>query len=109
MGSARDLEDIPYHPTLPYANLYTPRINGSELHGLRMVCILKAVTFGWVTKTAPYSLKIDYNRFCDPFEILQAKTKRVFSVRAACPVPRTSNKQSAARVKPTIVTSMCLI
>ena len=52
--------------------------------------------------------KIDYNRFCDPFEILQAKVKRVFSAGPACRIPRILKKQSAARVEPTNVTSMYL-
>ena len=80
----------------------------SGLHGLRMICSLEAVRPGWVTKTNPYSLKINHLRFCDPFEILQAKVKRVFSTGPACPFLRNLNKQSAARVEPTSVTSMYL-
>ena len=76
----------------------------SELHGLRKVCLLMAVVPGWVTKTVQYSLEIDHIRFCDPLEILQAKVKRVLSAGPACPVLRTLNKQSAARLKPTSVT-----
>ena len=84
------------------------RLMASKLHGLRLDCLFKAVTLGWVAKTVPCSLENDYIRFCDPFEILQAKFKRVSSTETACLVPRTLNKQSAPRVKPTNVISMYL-
>ena len=80
----------------------------SKLHGLRMVCLLKAVTPGWLMKTVPYAWATDHLHFCDLFEILQAKVKRAFAAGPACPVVRTLNKQSAARVEPTSVTSMHL-
>ena len=80
----------------------------SELHGLRMTFLLKAVTPKWVTKTVPFSLEINYIRFCDPFEILQAKFKFVFSAGPGCPVPSTLSKQSAARGKPVSVISIYL-
>ena len=78
----------------------------SELHGLRTVCLLETVTSGWCTKTVQYLKRINYLRFCGPFDILQACVKRDLSTEPACPVPRTLNKQNAARVKPTSVSSI---
>ena len=76
--SARDLEYIPYHLTLPYANLYTPKVIGFRVtwfgHGL----FTSSAHPEWVTKTVSSSLEILYLRFCDPVEILQAKVKRFF-------------------------------
>ena len=69
----------------------------SELNGLHMVCLLKGVTPGCVTKTVAYSLENDYLRFCDLFAILLAKVKRVFSAGPASP-PRTLNKQYSVRI-----------
>ena len=67
----------------------------SELRGLRTVCLLETVTTGWCTKTVQYLVKINYNRFCDPFEIFQAGVKRDLSAEPACPIPRTLNEQKA--------------
>ena len=53
-----------------------------ELHAMRIVCLLKAITPAWDTNTVPSSLVIDYTRCCDSFEILQAKVKCFFIGRA---------------------------
>ena len=44
-----------------------------ELHDMRIVCLLKAVTPAWVTNTVSFTLKIDYIQYSGSFEILQAK------------------------------------
>ena len=44
-----------------------------ELHDVRIVCLLKAVTPAWVTNTVSFTLKIDYIHYSGSFEILQAK------------------------------------
>ena len=44
-----------------------------ELHDMRIVCLLKAVTPAWVTNTVSFTLKIDYIHYSGSFEILQAK------------------------------------
>ena len=46
-----------------------------ELHDMRIVCLLKAVTPAWVTNTVPFTIAIDYILYSDLFEILQAKVK----------------------------------
>ena len=52
-----------------------------ELHDMRIVCLLKAVTPAWVANTVPFLLSIDYIRYSGPFEVLQAKVKCHLSVR----------------------------
>ena len=44
-----------------------------ELHDMRIVCLLKAVTPAWVTNTVSFTLKIDFIHYSGSFEILQAK------------------------------------
>ena len=44
-----------------------------ELHDMRIVCLLKAVTPAWVTNTVSFTLLIDYIHHSGSFEILQAK------------------------------------
>ena len=44
-----------------------------ELHDVRIVCLLKAITPAWVTNTVSFTLKIDYIHYSGSFEILQAK------------------------------------
>ena len=46
-----------------------------ELHDMRIVCLVKAVTPAWVINTVPFTLVIDYIRYSDSFDILQAKVK----------------------------------
>ena len=46
-----------------------------ELHAMRIVCLLKAVTPAWVTNTVSFTLKIDYIHYSGSFEVLQAKVK----------------------------------
>ena len=47
----------------------------AELLDLHMVCLLKVVTPGWVTRTVSFTLVIDYTRYCGSFAVLQAKAK----------------------------------
>ena len=54
-----------------------------ELHAMRVACLLKTVTPGWVTKRSAFLLVIDYNRRSDSFEVLQAKVKCQLSVGPA--------------------------
>ena len=77
-----------------------------ELHDMRIVCLLKAVTPAWVTNTVPFLLPIDYIRYSGPFEVLQVKVKCLLSVGPARPVPRALNKHYSARGGPTHVSSM---
>ena len=74
-----------------------------ELHAMRIVCLLKAVTPAWVTNTVPFTLKIDFTHYSDSFGILQANVKCHLSVGPARPVPRTLNKHYSARGGPIIV------
>ena len=106
LRSTRGLEDTPYHLTLPYTNLYTPRVNGFQVTWFAYGLFIYSGYPGYVTNTVPYSLEIDYSRSCDSFELLQALIKSLFPARFAGPVPRTLKKQSAARVKLTSATSM---
>ena len=68
-----------------------------ELHDMRIVCLLKAVTPAWVTNTVPFLIPIDYIRYSGSFEVLQAKVKCLLSVGPARPVPRALNKHYSAR------------
>ena len=68
-----------------------------ELHDMRIVCLLKAVTPAWVTNTVPYLVVIDYIHYSGPFAVLQAKVKCLLSVGPARPVLRALNKHYSAR------------
>ena len=71
-----------------------------ELHHMRMVCLLKAITPACVTNTSSLILKIDYTPYSDSFEILQAKVKCHLSVGPARSDPRALTKQYFARAGP---------
>ena len=79
-----------------------------ELHAMRIVCLLKAVTPTWVTKKVLFTLKIDYLRYSDLFAILQAKVQCLLSVGHARAVPRALNKHYSARGGPINVSFMCI-
>ena len=68
-----------------------------ELHDMRIVCLLKAVTPAWVTNTVSFKIAINYIRCSGSFEVLQAKVKCPLSVGLARPVPRALNKLYSAR------------
>ena len=68
-----------------------------ELHDMRIVCLLKAVTPAWVRNTVSFSLAIDYIHHSVSFEVLQAKVKCHLSVGPARLVPRALNKHYSAR------------
>ena len=70
-----------------------------ELHDMRTVCLLKAVTPAWVAINVPFLLVIDFTRYSDSFDILQAKVKGQLLVGCAFPFPRGLNKHYAARGK----------
>ena len=72
-----------------------------ELHDMRIVCLLKAVTPAWVTNTVSFTLKIDYIHYSGSFEILQAKVNVFYR-----PVPRALNKHYSARGGPINVSFM---
>ena len=72
-----------------------------ELHDMRIVCLLKAVTPAWVTNTVSFTLKIDYIHYSGSFEILQAKVN--VSYRSG---PRALNKHYSARDGPINVSFM---
>ena len=63
-----------------------------ELHDMRIVCLLKAVTPAWVTYTIPFLLVIDYIHHDGSFEILQAKSNVIYQAgpRVGCRVPQTN-------------------
>ena len=63
-----------------------------ELHPMRIVCLLKAVTPAWVTNTVPFLLVIDYIHCSGSFEVLQAKIKCHLWVGPARLFPRALNK-----------------
>ena len=46
-----------------------------ELHDMRIVCLLKAATPAWVTNTVPFTIAVNYIRYPNSFEILQAKVE----------------------------------
>ena len=71
-----------------------------ELHALRIVCLLKAVTLAWVFYTIPFLLVIDYIRYHGSFEVLQAMVKCPLSVGPTSPVPPTLNKHYSVRGGP---------
>ena len=77
-----------------------------ELHDMRIVCLLKAVTPAWVINTASFTLKIDFTHYSSPFEILQAKVKCLLSVGPARPVTRALNKHYSARGGPINISFM---
>ena len=74
-----------------------------------IVCLLKAVTPAWVTNTVPLTLKINYIRYSDSFEILQAKVKCHSSVGPARPVPRALIKPYYARGGQIYVYLSCIL
>ena len=63
-----------------------------ELHAVRMVCLLKAVTPAWVTNTVSFSLVIEYIRYHGSFEALQANVKSLIrsGLRVRPSVPQTN-------------------
>ena len=73
---------------------------GFELHDMRMVWLLKAVTPKLVLNTVPFLLVIGYIRYSGSFEALQAKVKCHLLVGPARPVPRALNKHYSARGGP---------
>ena len=77
-----------------------------ELHAMRIVCLLKAVTPAWVTNTFPFLLVIDYIRYHGSFEVLQAKVRCHLLVGPVRPVPRALNKHYSARGGPINVSFM---
>ena len=77
-----------------------------ELHDMRIVCLLKAVTPAWVTNTVSFTLLIDYIHHSGSFEVLQAKVECLLSVGPARPVPRALNKHYSARGGPINVSFM---
>ena len=68
-----------------------------ELHDVRIVCLLKAVTPAWVMNTDPFTIAINYIRYSGSFDILQAKVKCHLSVGPVRPIPRALNKHCSAR------------
>ena len=68
-----------------------------ELHAMRIVCLLKAVTPARVTNTASFLLIIDYIDHSCSLEKLQAKIKCLLSVGPVRPDPRALNKHYFAR------------
>ena len=77
-----------------------------ELHVMRIVYLLKAVTPAWVTKTVSFIITIDYIHRSASFDILQAKVKCPLSVGPARPVSRALNKHYSARGGPIDVSFM---
>ena len=68
-----------------------------ELHDVRIVCLLKAVTPAWVMNTDPFTIAINYIRYSGSFDILQAKVKCHLSLGPVRPIPRALNKHYSAR------------
>ena len=70
------------------------------LHAMRIVCLLKAVSPAWVTKTILIVLVINNIHHSGSFDVWQAKVKRHCSAEPASPVPRALNKRYSARGGP---------
>ena len=70
---------------------------------------LSAVTPAWVTNTVSFLLVIDYTRFCDSFEVLQATVKCHLSVGPARPAPRVLSNDYFRRGGPINVSFMYFI
>ena len=70
-----------------------------ELHDMRIVCLLEAVTPAWVTNTVSV-ITIDYIHHSGSFDILQAKVKCPLSVGPSRPVLRALNKHYSSRGGP---------
>ena len=49
-----------------------------ELHAMRIVCLLKAVTPAWVRNTVSFTLQIDYIHHSGSFEVFQAKINVIY-------------------------------
>ena len=77
-----------------------------ELHDMRIVCLLRAVTPAWVTITASFLFVIDYIDHSGSFDVLQAKVKSLLSVGPARLVPRALHKPYSARGGPINVSFM---
>ena len=56
LRSFHDLEVICSHLKLLHAKLYRPGVMVPELHDMRIICLLKAVTPAWVTNTVSFTL-----------------------------------------------------
>ena len=78
----------------------------TELHDIRIFCLLKAATPAWVINTTPFTIAINYIHHSGSFDILQAKVKCHLSVGPARPVPRALNKHYSARGEPIYVSFM---
>ena len=78
----------------------------TELHDMRIFCLLKAATPAWVINTIPFTIAINYIRYSDSFEISRAKVICHLSVGPARPVPRALNKHYSARGGPINVSFM---
>ena len=78
----------------------------TELHDMRIFCLLKAATAAWVINTIPFTIAINYIHHSGSFDILQAKVKCHLSVGPARPVPRALNKHYSARGEPIYVSFM---
>ena len=62
-----------------------------ELHDVRIICLLEAVTPAWTTNTVSFIIAIDCIHYSGSFDILQARVKCLLSVGPARPVPRALN------------------
>ena len=82
---------------------------GPELHAMRMICLLRAITPAWVLNTIPFTKAINYIRYSGSFDILQAKVKRLLSVGTVRPVPCALNKHYSARGGPFMYRSCILL
>ena len=89
-----------------HAKLYDPGVMVTELHNMRTVYLLRAITAAWVTNTVSFTLVNDYTLYSGSFEILQAQVKCPFSVGPARPLRRALNKDYSARGGPSNVSFM---
>ena len=77
-----------------------------EIHDMRIVCLLRAVTPAWVINTVSFTLQIDFTHYSDSLGILQAKVRCPLSIGPVLPVPRALNKHYSARGGPINVSFM---
>ena len=76
-----------------------------ELHDMRIVCLLKAVTPAWVINMVSFTLKIGYIHLSGSFDIT-SQCQCPLSVGPARQVPRAINKHYSARGGPIHVSFM---
>ena len=106
LRSFRDLEAICRHLKLLPAKLDCPSVNSSRVKCYAYSLFTHGGYPAWVINTVPFAVAINYIRYSDLVDILQAKVKCHLLVGPAHPVPRVSNKHYSACNGPNNVSFM---